>query len=48
MVLFFIDIALLFLVWFAREYYEQRKILAKDHYKIIGRLKEFDIKIEKI
>jgi len=48
MVLFFIDISLLFLVWFAKEYYKQRKILAIDHYKIIDRLGEFNIKIDKI
>jgi len=48
MVLFFIDIALFFLLWFAKEYYKQRIILAKDHYKIIDRLKEFRISIEKI
>ncbi len=48
MVLFFINLSLLFLVWFAKDYNEQRKKLAKDHYKIIDRLKEFNIKIDKI
>lgn len=48
MILFFIDIALLFLIWFAKEYYTQRKILAKNHYKIIDRLKEFNIKMDKM
>lgn len=48
MVLLMIDIALLFLVCFAKEYYKQRRALAKDHYKIIDRLGEFGIKIDKM
>lgn len=48
MVLFFIDFSLLLLVWFAKEYNKQRQQLAKDHYKIIDRLKEFGIKIDKM
>lgn len=47
MVLLFIDISLSFLVWFGKDYSKQRKILAKDHYKIINRLKEFEINVEK-
>lgn len=48
MVLFFIDISLLFLVWFAKDYNKRRKELAKHHYKIIDRLEEFGIKIDKL
>ncbi len=48
MVLFFIDISLLFLVWFAKDYNKRRKELAKDHYKIINRLMKFGIKLDKI
>ena len=48
MVLFFIDISLLFLVWFAKDYNKRRKDLAKHHYKIIDRLEEFGIKVDKL
>ena len=48
MVLLFIDISLLFLVWFAKDYNTRRKELAKHHYKIIDRLREFGIKIDKL
>ncbi len=47
-ILFFMDIALFFLVYFANEYYKRRKILAEQHYKIIDRLKEFGININKM
>lgn len=48
MVLLFVDFSLLFLVWSAKEYNKRRQELVKDHYKIIDRLKEFGIKIDKI
>ncbi len=48
MILLFMDIALFFLVYFANEYYKRRKKLAKQHYKIIDRLKEFRINIDKM
>lgn len=48
MVLFFMNISLLFLVWFAKDYNKRRKELAKHHYRIIDRLAEFGIKLDKI
>ncbi|MCW8966409.1 MAG: hypothetical protein OQK82_06965 [Candidatus Pacearchaeota archaeon] len=48
MVLLFIDITLIFLVFCAKEYYKERRILSKQHYKIIDRLNEFGIKINKM
>lgn len=47
-IFFFIDLSMAFLVWNAKDYYKRRKELGKGHYKIIDRLREFGIKIDKM
>lgn len=47
-VLIFVDLSFFLLVLFAKDHSKNRKELAKDHYKIIDKLKQFNIKIDKI
>jgi hypothetical membrane protein len=48
MILLFIDFSLFLLVLPAKRFYKRRRELAKQHYKIIDRLKEFGINIDKM
>jgi Ca2+/Na+ antiporter len=47
-IFFFLDLSMIFLVWNAKEYCKRRNELGKGHYKIIDRLTEFEIKIDKM
>jgi len=47
LVLLFLDLSLIVLILFAKDYYKLRRKLAEDHDKIIKRLGDFGIKIKK-
>jgi hypothetical protein len=47
-IFFFLDLSMIFLVFSAKEYYRRRNELREVHYKIIDRLAEFGIKIDKM